>query len=128
MRFSNGWLVSNTVDESLQRKISQKIFKSKIECPVNAGHYMNIAFHLQPIWLQNLVVIVSELLLTLFPSFRVPPSEVDALLDSNLSRSPFLRQVVDTDLLLCTGFDLENVVLFLCSTFAQRQMNDRKIE
>ena len=30
-----------TVDECLQRKIAQKILKSKIEArPVNAGHYM----------------------------------------------------------------------------------------
>ena len=35
---------------------------------------------------------------------------VAALLDSNLSRLPFLGQVVDTDLLLGTGFDLEHVV------------------
>ena len=41
LRSSYGWLVSNTVDECLQRKIAQKIFKSKIEArPVNAGHYM----------------------------------------------------------------------------------------
>ena len=43
---SHGWLVSNTVDECLQRQIAQKIFKLKIEaCPVNAGHYM--AFQVQ---------------------------------------------------------------------------------
>ena len=57
-----------------------------------------------------------------------PPSEVAALFDSNLSRLPFLGQVVDTDLLLCTGFDSEHVVLFLCHIFAQRRMNDRKIQ
>ena len=34
-------MVSNTVDECLQRKIAKKIFKSKIKArPVNAGHYM----------------------------------------------------------------------------------------
>ena len=48
--------------------------------------------------------------------------------DSNLSRRPFLGQVVDTDLLLCTGFDSEHAVLFLCHIFTQRPINDRKIE
>ena len=52
------------------------------------------------------------------------------LFDSNLSRRPFLGQVVDLDLLLCTGFDSELVVLFLCHIFTQGPgpMNDRKIE
>ena len=54
-------------------------------------------------------------------------SEVALLFDSNLS-IPFLGQVVDLDLLLCTGFDLEHAVLFLCHIFTQRPMNDRKIE
>ena len=40
---------------------------------------------------------------------------------------PFLGQVVDLGLLLCTGFDSEHVVLFLCPNFTQRQINDRKI-
>ena len=57
-----------------------------------------------------------------------PPSEVAVLFDSNLSRRPFLGQVVDLDLLLCTGFDSEHAVLFLCHSFTQRPMNDRKIE
>ena len=133
-------MVSNTVDECLQRKVAQKIFKSKIEArpvSVNAGHYnYYIAFkhrisssfcHLRPIWMQTLDVIDSELRLTSFSSFCAPPSEVAALFNSNLSRRPFLGQVVDTDLLLCTGFDSEHAVLFLCHIFAQRRMNDRKI-
>ena len=75
-----------------------------------------------------MVAIDSESRLTSFPSFYAPPPEVAALFDSNLSRRPFLRQVVDLDLLLCTGFDLEHAVLFLCHIFTQRPMNDRKIE
>ena len=35
----------------------------------------------------------------LFPSFCPPPSEVVVLFNSNLSRRPFLRKVVDLDLL-----------------------------
>ena len=66
------------------------------------------------IWLQALVAIDSESRLTSFPSFCVPPSDVAVLFDSNLSRRLFLRQVVDLDLLLCTGFNLKHAVLFLC--------------
>ena len=88
----------------------------------------NIAFHLRPIWLQTLVVIDSESCLTSFPSFYAPPAEVAALFYSNLSSSPFIGQVVDSDLLLCTGFDLDHAVLFLCHFFTQGPMNDRKIE
>ena len=50
------------------------------------------------------------------------------LFDSNLSRRPFLGQVVNFDLLLCTGFDSEHEALFLCHIFTQRPMADRKIE
>ena len=41
----------------------------------------------------------------------------------NLSRCPFFGLVFDLDLLLCTGFDLEHAVLFLCHRFTQRPMN-----
>ena len=41
---------------------------------------------------------------------------------------PFPGQVVDLDLLLCTGFDSEHAVLFLCHIFTQRPMTDSKIE
>ena len=41
----------------------------------------NITFHLLPFWLQTLVLIDSELRLTLFPSFCAPPFEVAALFD-----------------------------------------------
>ena len=58
----------------------------------------------------------------------MPPSEVDVLFDLNLSRRRFLGQVVDLDLLLCTGFYLEPAVLFLCHISTQGPMNDRKIE
>ena len=54
--------------------------------------------------------------------------EVAVLFDLNLRRCPFLGQVVDLDLLLCTGFDLEHAVLFPCHIFTQRPMTDRKIE
>ena len=64
----------------------------------------NITFHLLLIWLQTVIVIDSESRLTLFPSFCMQASEVAALFNLSLSRLPFLRQVVDLDLLLCTGF------------------------
>ena len=50
------------------------------------------------------------------------------LFDSTLSRRPFLGQVIDSDLLLFTGFNLEHAVLFLCHIFIQRPMHDRKFE
>ena len=56
---------------------------------------LNIAFHLRPIWLQTLVAINSEWCKTSFPSFCEPPSKVAVLFNSNLSRRPFLAQVVD---------------------------------
>ena len=88
----------------------------------------NIIFHLRPIWLQTLVAIDSESHLTSFLSFCAPPSEVAALLYLNQSRCPFQGQLVDSDLLLCTGLDSEHAVLFLCHIFTQRPMNDRKVE
>ena len=181
MRSSYGWLVSNTVDECLQRQIAQKIEnqKSKLVLSTLVTSWLsNIAFHLRPIWLQSLVAIDSELRLTSFPSFCAPPSEVAVLFDSNLSRRPFLGQVafhlrpiwlqtlvaidsescltsfprfcappsevavlfdsnlsrrpflgqvVDSDLLLCTGFDLEHADLFLCHIFSQRPVTDRRL-
>ena len=60
---------------------------------------------------------------------------LSVLFDWNLSRCPFLRQIVDLeigirilDLLLCTGFDLVHTDLYLCLIFTQRSMNDQKIE
>ena len=70
----------------------------------------NIAFHSWQIWLQTLVAIDSESCQTLFPSFCALPSEVAVLLDSNLSRRPFLGHVIYLDLLLFTRFDSEHAV------------------
>ena len=86
------------------------------------------AFASYSLWLQTLVANNSESRMTLFPSFCVPPSEVAVLFYLNLSRRPFLGQVVDLDLLLCTGFNLEHAVLFLCHLFTQRPINNQKIE
>ena len=106
--------------------------KQKLKCVLSklvTTWLPNISFHLLPTWLQTLVAIDSESHLTLFPSFCMQPSKVTMLFNSNLSRLPFLlRQVIDLDLLLCTGFYLEHAVLFLCHIFTQRPMNDRKIE
>ena len=75
-----------------------------------------------------MVAIDSELCQTLFPSFGERPSEVAVFFNLNLNRRPYLEQVIDLDLLLCTGFNLEHVVLFLCHIFTQRPMNGQKIE
>ena len=58
--------------------------------PVNAGHYT--AFKYRISFATNLAAH--------FGSNRY----------WNLSRRPFLGQVVNLDLLLCTGFDLEHVI------------------
>ena len=131
MRSSSGWLVSSTLYECLQRQITQKIFKLKIQAPLStlvSTWRSNIAFHLQVIWLQNVLAINLESRLTSFPSFCAQSSEVAVLFYSNLSRCPFLEQVVDLDLLLCTGFNLEDAVLFQCHILTQRPKADRKIE
>ena len=126
----DGWSVTQkiNVDEGrLLKKSSNR--KSKLVLLTLVTTWLsNIIFHLLLIWQQTLVSIDSESRLTSFPSFCVPPSEVAALFNSNLSRLPFPRQVVDSDLLLCTGFDSEHAVLILCHILTQRPMNDRKIE
>ena len=124
-------MVSNTVDKCLQRQIAQTTFKSKIEaCPVNAGHYMASKHHISFVIDLAANFGCNQFRITPGIVFKLCalPSEVAVLFDSNLSRRPFLRQVVDLDLLLCTGFDSEHAVLFLCHIFTQRPMTDRKIE
>ena len=61
-------------------------------------------------------------------SFCTQPSQAAVLFNSNLSRCPFLGQVVDLNVLLCTGFNSEHADLLLCPIFTQRSMNDRQIE
>ena len=81
-------------------QIAQKIFKSKIEArPVNDGHYMTFKYIISfaTYLAATLVAIDSESRLTSFPSFCAPPSEVAMPFDSNVSRRPFLKQVVDLD-------------------------------
>ena len=103
----------NVYKGRLLKKSSNRKSKLVLSTLVTAWLW-NIAFHLQPIWLQTLVAINSELRLTSFPSFCVQPSEVPALFNLNLSRRPFLRQVVNTDLLQrCFAQDL--MVLWFCS-------------
>ena len=103
--------------------------KSKIVLSMLVTTWLsNIVFHLQPIWLQALVAIDSESRLTSFPSCCTQPSEVAVLFYSNLRRLPFLGQVFNLDLLLCTGFYSEHAVLFPCHISTQRLMTDRNIE
>ena len=106
------------------KKSSNRKFKLVLSTLVTTW-LSNVTFHLRPIWLQTLVAINSESCQTSFPSFCAPPSEVFGLFDLNIR--PFLGQIVDTDMLLCTGFYSEHAVLFLSHIFTQRPMNDRKI-
>ena len=122
-------MVSNTVDECLQGQIAQKIFKSKIKAsPANAGHNMAFKHHIS--FATDLTAnfgcsqfritpdIVSKLLHAAIWSRIL----VDVLLDLNLSRRPFLGQVVNFRIQIGT------CCLFLCHIFTQRPMTDRKIE
>ena len=108
------------------------VFKLKIEAhPVNAGRWTCCMAFKHSISLAiNLAANFGfESRLTSFPNFCLlhSGSEVAGLFDSNLSKGPFLGQVVHLDLLLCTGFDSEHAVLLLCHSFTQRPMTDRKI-
>ena len=60
--------------------------------------------------------------LSVYPQISSTKSGPQAELD------PSFGQVINLDLLLCTGFYLEHAVLFLCHIFTQRPMNDRKIK
>ena len=77
----------------------------------------DIAFYLSLIWLQTLVVINSE--------FRQIVSKLllISIYYCNLSRQyrlPFLGQIINLDVLLCSGFNLEHEDLFLCPNFLLR--------
>ena len=64
---SYGWLVSNTVDDCLQRQIAQKVLqRQKWKLVLVTTWLPNIALYLLPIWLQTLGSIDSESRLTLF--------------------------------------------------------------
>ena len=119
----DGWSVTQQMIVCQGRQLKKSSNrKSKLVLSALVTTWLsNIAFHLLPIWLQTLIAIDSESRLTLFPSFCVPPSEVAALFYSNLSRCPFLGQVIDLDLLLCTGSNQEHEVLFLCHIFHRLQ-------
>ena len=123
-----GWdwfrIIPDIVSKLLRAAIWSLLFKSE-QTPFPQTQ---VTFHLRPIWLQTLVEIDSESYQTLFPSFCALASEVAVLFCSNLSRLPFLGQFVDSDLLLCTGSDLEHAFFFLCHIFTQRPMNDSKIK
>ena len=75
------------------------------------------------------VAIDSESVQRLFLSFCMLTFEVTVLFNWNLSTLPFLGQIVNLDLLVCTGFDLEYADLFLCLCFfIQRPMYNWRID
>ena len=94
-------------------KLDELLFRTSLAHPVNAGLYM--AF-------KHCISFETCLAVNFgFDRFRIVPDIVSKLLRaaicsrfavlSNPSRRPFLRQVVNLYLLLCTGFDSEHVVL-----------------
>ena len=111
--------------------------------PVNAGLYMafkhcisfancnSFGCKLCSQRIATLVVMNLKSYQRLFPIFCAQSPGVTVLLDWNLSRSPVLGQVVNLDLLLCTGLDFKLEVkigtccLFLCPYFTQKAMSDQ---
>ena len=94
----------------------------KIEaCPIDVGLYMasKIAFHLRPFWLKTLFAIDSESCQRSFPSFCEP--HVKWLCCSiRICAVALFSEVVDLDLLLCTGPEQEHADLFLGLILIQR--------
>ena len=111
----------------LKKSLNRKLKLRLVLWMMVTTSLLNIAFHLRPIWLQTLDAIESEWCHASFPSFCAPPSEVDVLFDSNLSRRPCLGYVVDLDLLLCTGFDSEHAILFLCHILFRDQLMIKRL-
>ena len=127
--WDDGWLVSNTIDDCLQRQIAKKIFKLKIKaywslsalvttwlCHAALKYCISFATD----WAAKLC----KLWLRTWNWFRIMmPDIVSKLLHASISsccalwfkseqtdsvRHPFIGQVADFDLLLCTGFDSEH--------------------
>ena len=118
----DGWSVAQYMNVYKGRSLKKSSnWKSKLPCQRWSLHGVQTSHF-------TVLAINSESHLTLFPSFCAQSSEVAVLFYSNLSRCPFLEQVVDLDLLLCTGFNLEDAVLFQCHILTQRPTADRKIE
>ena len=63
---------------------------------------------------------------TLFPSFCVQPSEAAVMLNSNLSRRPFLGEVVDLGLLLCTGLNSGHALTLAKVHFLYWKLGDKQ--
>ena len=122
------WLISNTVDDCLQRQIAKKIFKLKIEtCPVKAGHYMAFKHHISFATYMAANFGCNQFRITpdIVPKLLLQPSEVAVLLDSNLSRRPFLGQVIiELDLLL----SIQNMLFCSYAIFLLRAWDQWQIE
>ena len=109
------------------QQIAERIFKLKIKaCPVTAGHYMvfkhqiSFATNSEANFDCNLFRIMLDIVLCCANQIWA-----DSL---SSGRCPFLRQVVNIDLLLCTGLNLEHEELFLCHGFTYIPMTDWKVE
>ena len=107
-------------------QIAQKSFTRKLKLVLSiqvtiwlskfAYHYDCFGWILRLQLIQNLARDRSQAVCVL-------PSEV-ALFYWNLSRRPFLEQMVNLDPLLCTALDWEHADLFLCLIFTQIPTND----
>ena len=127
LRFSYEWLVSNTVNDSRLLKNPQIQIETS---PVNTGlciafkHHISFATNLAA----NLGCNQFRILSKTVPKLLCNTNWSSCAVWWNLIRLPFLGQVIDLDLLLCTGFNNEHEDLFLCTIFTKRPINDGKIK
>ena len=85
--------------EYFQWQISKKNLGIKIwSFSILSISAWDIAFHLQPVWMQTLVVISSESCQRSFPKFCAP-SSASYVVQFEFSWPPYLRKAVDVDLL-----------------------------
>ena len=133
-RKSNGWLVSNTVNDWFGEQITQKLFKSKIEArPFQAGIQDDLHGSQPSRFICSGYQFGCKLWLPTIQNHAIDCFQAFAhrrhshLFAWNLSRHPFLGQVVFLDLLLCAEFYSEHSDLFLCPNFTQRQWRIKRL-
>ena len=133
-RSSYGWFISNTEDDYFQGQIAQKVFESKVEVrPVNAAlfialKYRNLfatvlAANFRGDWLKSMPEIISNIAPGAFwTSNGFTLQILKQLCCLKSEQTPFFESRSSF------RFRYAACELFLCLTFTQKPMNDRKIE
>ena len=139
LRSSYGCLVNSTVDNHFQWQIVKNCFELKVLSAVNSVwldcecgfHWQTLLFifsffYLQQFWTFWLWCIKIHFR-DCFQAFAHHHLECLCYSIAIWLDTHFLEQSVNFDLLLCTGFDWEHMILFQCLVFTQRPMNDGKL-